>query len=238
MPAEENPHIINPASGFVASCGNRISPPKYKNGIGSTLPSTARALRINKILSQYSYRRGALNISLIQSFQADTIDTYAIAILPNLLKILDINPLPHFTLDKNSISLISDLKKKLQNYTGSMDNTDYNSVLYSYWMKELSEAMLKKTLPGDTERYYIMQSAEGEHFIGSMIRRWARNTDLSSEYCKRDENKALKTGHCLHNVLYSLLSAYKNVVGHYGKNEVKSKEYFFIRLIGNGNKGI
>jgi penicillin amidase len=81
VPQEQNPHVRNPAQGFVASANQLYADPTYPYYLGWDYTSFERADRINELLASAHDLRAEDMIRM----QADVLDIRARAVLPRLL---------------------------------------------------------------------------------------------------------------------------------------------------------
>ena len=74
---DQNPNISNPSSGYIVSCNNRINPRTiYFNSIGTTVPTTFRAWRAEKIINNFMEKGGKITLNDMKEMQNDTIDYF------------------------------------------------------------------------------------------------------------------------------------------------------------------
>ena len=224
-PTDENPHVINPKSGYIVSCNNMINPdPNSFNGIGTTIPSTARALRANGLIKMYLKLVKDLNVEHMKSIQNDVADLYAYRVTEQLVAILNRNQGEKWypSNDSKERAMLSKIMEMMPKWTGEMKADSEYALIYSLWYDELYSLMLHKQFPDKYERESITKSFFSDYFLGNMISDWALDKETDSEYCETAENKDF-SNKCAYNVLASALKAYQRIVAKYGTNEANWK---------------
>ena len=81
--------MLNPDKGWIATNNNRFSSFNSKTMIGTTLPTTARAVRIHKLLNNLvQTKSGQVEYQDFKDIMQDEVDEYAIHKKKNMISIV------------------------------------------------------------------------------------------------------------------------------------------------------
>jgi len=212
---EDNPHIINPKSGYISGCSGRINPLKEAfRSIGTTVPSTSQALRSDKLITSILKRSKELDKSHLEIIQSDSADLFAESILEKLLEIVEKHKGSYYNSESEEDKIMGKVLGMMPSWTSEMKNDSKYALIYSMWYKELSEMMLHKQFVDKNDQRFVAENFFSDYFLGSLVNNWANNKELDSEYCENNLNKN-KQNKCIYNVIESLVKAYNKIVDKY-----------------------
>lgn len=85
VPFESNPHILNPASGFIAAANNEIVDPSYPYHLSNHYEPPWRAMRLNQILSAQE----RFSVGEMERMQMDLFSVHARDLVPVFIRAFD-----------------------------------------------------------------------------------------------------------------------------------------------------
>jgi acyl-homoserine lactone acylase PvdQ len=214
-PPEDNPHVINPKSGYISGCSGRINSLKEGfHGIGTTVPSASQALRSDKLIASILRRSKELDRNHLEIIQSDSADLFAESILGKLLEIVEKYKMHYYNSESEEAKAMSKVLRMMPSWTSEMKSDSKYALIYSMWYKELSGMMLHKQFVDESDQRFVAENFFSDYFLGSLINNWSNNKELDSEYCENNLNKN-KQNKCIYNVIESLIKAYNKVIGKY-----------------------
>ena len=111
MNISEYTMMIDPSKGYIVSCNNKHSTDNSISGLGTTIPTTARAARATQIIEQYIKNHTKMGIEDFINMQNDSYDIYAKDMLPMFIKLLQQNKVDDQALQSNKYIYIYILRK-------------------------------------------------------------------------------------------------------------------------------
>lgn len=142
IPTEQNPHVKNPARGFVSSANQFPTDPTYPYYLGSRFASPERGIRINERLAKME----KATIDSLRLLQDDNFNVEARRVLPILMKILEQNPST-----KNMPAYATLAKWNFKN-----DPNEVAATIFERWVKELTTAIWEDDFPTKDEKAPMM----------------------------------------------------------------------------------
>lgn len=219
---EENPHVINPKEGFIVSCNNKINDGNAFHGIGSTMPSTARAVRAYNMLKEKIDKGEKITLDFPKEMQLDVVDESAKKLAHILLNLTEKYKNQFFTNNSKQMKVISKMSKMLMGWNGSFDKDSKAALVFNTWLECIYETLLNEYFPNKKDKLYIFTSFYNEHFLGVLATEWLNGTNLGSKMCRNKENYDSKLP-CIHNMLYALIKAYRYLNDKFGSSEANWK---------------
>jgi len=215
---EDNPHVLNPKKGFISVCGGRINPDLSAfYGIGTTVPSTAQALRAYKLTQGTLKRVGKANIDYMKALQSDITDLFAGEIIEKMIEVVNKYKAEYYTVDSKEDEVLSKLCDMLLRWTGEVRNDSKYALIYSMWHEEVFNSLFTEQLSFQ-ERQLIKENVFKDYFLEKMLMIWKEGYELDSKYCNNLNNKNIRYK-CPYNVIHSLLTVYNKVVNIHGNNK-------------------
>jgi penicillin amidase len=132
IPFEELPWSYNPPKGYVVTANNAVASPNYRHFIAGEFDFGYRARRIAAMIEG---AEGKLTVADVQAMQNDTLDEFALEVVPYLAA-LDIGD--------PAVAAARDL---LAGWDGRMDPDSAGAALYSYFWVALVEEALDDQIP-------------------------------------------------------------------------------------------
>jgi len=202
------------------SCNNRINPGKAFHSIGTTVPTTARALRASEILGRNLRERRPITAQGMKEMQNDVIDEFAKAIVPILKRLIDRHKLNFDDRNSTSFKILEKIATLLDKWNYQMMADSKFALVYNLLWEELYGMMLHKTIPDQFERESATHGFFSDYFLLNMIAEWGKGRELNSEYCanKLNEGKGKK---CVWNVIQAAVKVYETVVKECGEDDEK-----------------
>ncbi len=211
--------MINPKEGFVVTCNNKLASEKVKNGLGTSIPTTARAIRVRKLLLENIRAGKKLNVEIMKRIQNDVVDEYAALISPKLIEIVQKYKDKYFLPRSPEMKVINRTVEILRNWKGDMGKESKEALVYSTWYNELYNSMLRRVIRDEFERQSVISFFFSDHFIGNKVFHWAKGEQTRSILC--DTAESVDFSHpCIYNVVNAILRARRTIVKALGKNEV------------------
>ena len=218
MPRDSNPHVENPEEGFIVACNNKIT----KSGLGSTIPTTARALRASILLKELINSKQPVTLNHMKSMQTDLQDNFAAVILPKMLSLVTAHKQEIFAEGSKELKIISSLVDTLAKWDFTLLPNDKRALIYSMWYVEICKRLLREA-PGDEElRDAVLNSPYGQHVVGNLVTQWGRGENLDSTLC-HSERAPGSTQPCISLVVVALNRARERIVARFGANEVSTR---------------
>eukprot|EP00826_Nyctotherus_ovalis_P066488 TRINITY_DN982_c0_g1_i21.p1 TRINITY_DN982_c0_g1~~TRINITY_DN982_c0_g1_i21.p1 ORF type:complete len:791 (+),score=165.29 TRINITY_DN982_c0_g1_i21:152-2524(+) len=212
---EDNPHVVNPRSGYISGCSGRVNPLNEAfHGIATTVPASSQALRSHKLIASILKRSKELDRSHLEIIQNDVADLFAESILGKLLAIVEKHKAFYYHSDSEEDKAMKRVLGVMPSWTSEMKSDSKYALLYSMWHKELSEMMLHKYFVDEGEQRFAAENFFSDYFLGSLVNNWVEGKELDSEYCENSQNKG-KQNKCVHNVVEALVRAHKKIVEKY-----------------------
>ena len=142
IPQEENPHLVNPARGFVSSANQLPADTSYPYYLGGSFPPY-RGLEINRRLSSMS------NITPddMMKLQTDNYDVFAELALPLLLKNINRLSLGNDELDYLKILDKWDRREDIDEKGATLFELTWDSLEVKVWHDEFAKSGLDLMLP-------------------------------------------------------------------------------------------
>ena len=207
-----NPHVINPKKGYIVACNNRIA----QAGLGSTFPTTARAIRATNMLDEAIKANTKLTVDIMKKMQTNVVDEYAKIMLPHMLGIVE----KYKSVVYKVVPIeLDELCKNLKDWPYDMIPNDMRALIYNIWHSKLYESLLKQKFSDPNLREMLIDSPYTQDFLGKMLERWADGEELDSEICEDGHGAREK---CAHLVVSSLLETQEFIVSKIGRNKVRA----------------
>ena len=219
---EENPYVINPKEGFIVSCNNKINGGNGFHGIGTTIPSTARAVRAHNMIKEKIDKGEKIKLDFLKEMQMDVIDESAKKLAPLLLKLTEKYKSQFFAKDSKQMKVINKMSKMVIGWNGSFDKDSKAALVFNTWLEHIHDTLLQEYYKDQRERVHVLKSFYNEHFLGIFATEWLNGTNLDSKICRTKKNYDSKLP-CIHNVLYALLETRKYLKTKFGTNEANWK---------------
>lgn len=129
VPAQDWPHSLNPAQGYLASDNQKSTGPNYPYYIGSYYDPGYRARRINYLLDTTNN----INIAKMEKIQTDVLDTSAQAFVPYLLDAVA-NHSSSFTVPASMKSNWDTAISSLSNWNYYMFANESQPLIYDFFL--------------------------------------------------------------------------------------------------------
>jgi penicillin amidase len=136
IPNDELPHSYNPASGFVASANQRMTPPDFKYAVGFEWADPVRFLRITQVLEDAKARGAKLQVADMQTLQTDVYSLLA-KDLQGLLRGIAPAAAPDA---RAAVQLMLD-------WDGALRADSANAALFEYWVRDLQAELKTRLVP-------------------------------------------------------------------------------------------
>jgi penicillin amidase len=133
LPVDKLPHFFNPATGFVATANNRMTPEGYPFKVGFQWYSVYRARRIKEVLEQAKKSGKKLTVEDMEKLQNDLLSIPARELIGMLRKAAP-----------NSSDTAIQL---LLSWDATVTRESAAAVLFELWMQDVSAAVLQKVVP-------------------------------------------------------------------------------------------
>ncbi len=187
------------------SCNNQMNAGNAFNLVGSTVPTTSRALRAGQMLDTILRSGRKITEEDMRKMQTDTVDSFAQIIAPMLARLVRIHRKDFFEPGTKEYNILGELSGMLDDWDFGFRSGAIQPLVFSLFYEELYSRMLNKQLPNRFERNSATHSFFSDYFLGEMISAWDRNESLGSEYCDNEFTANSPARSCAHNLVFSLL---------------------------------
>lgn len=198
-------------------CNNKANGGDDFHSIGTTIPTTPRAVRATKVLREKIGRGEKVSVEFFKEMQMDTVDEVAKKLAPLLVSLTE--KYKDEVLGKGRTGTVDRMLGILAGWDGSFDEDSKEALVYSKWLDFIHSTLLHVYFTDVQERIDIIGSFFFENFVGKLADEWSKGQNLNSSYCINEYNKNKKIA-CMENVVHALEEAYKHIVSKFGKNEV------------------
>ena len=210
------------------SCNNLINSGSGFHSIGTTFPTTARAVRATKMLQEKIKNGEKVDTDFFKEMQMDVEDEFAKKMFPLLLSIVDDFKEDFFTKGSEEMEKINNLTYVLKKWDGKTTANSEEAVIYNVWVDCIFSGVLKKYFNGsEYERNSAVNNFFSNQFWGNMAKDWSNSKNLDSNFCK---DGTARNDSCAYNVVNSLLKTHGIIVSTLGKNEVECWLYLITTI--------
>eukprot|EP00826_Nyctotherus_ovalis_P047285 TRINITY_DN5421_c0_g1_i2.p2 TRINITY_DN5421_c0_g1~~TRINITY_DN5421_c0_g1_i2.p2 ORF type:complete len:245 (+),score=65.45 TRINITY_DN5421_c0_g1_i2:1704-2438(+) len=216
---EEMPHVINPKEGYIVTCNNRINGGNEFNSLGTTMPTTARAVRANNLLKDKISKGEKITLDFFKAMQGDVLNEMAKKQAPLFLSLAKKYKEQFFAPASEEMKVVDRMVRTMEGWNGSYDGDSREALIFNAWEKSMHDTMLLEYYSDPDERSDVLESFFIEHFLGKFATEWISGQNLASDLCRNKANKDSKIP-CIYNLLHSLLSAHSYIVKKFGPDEV------------------
>ncbi|GAB3993915.1 penicillin acylase family protein [Spirosoma daeguense] len=146
LPIPQLPNSLNPANGFIVTANNNLTPPNfpYRNAIGWTWSSPARAHRIEEVLQDGKRK----NLGDFMALQADYLSIPARTLVPLLQNLA--------STDNQTEQALSYLRR----WDYKLDPTSVAAAIYVAWEGQLKRAVYEQNVPKVARPYLTSLSSK------------------------------------------------------------------------------
>jgi penicillin amidase len=138
IPNDQLPHSYNPASGFVASANQRMTPQDFKYAVGFEWADPVRFMRITQVLEDAKARGVKLQVADLQALQTDVVSLLAKS-LQGLLR--DMAPGAANGPEAGvAVQMMLD-------WDAALRADSPNAALFEYWVRQLGEDLKARLVP-------------------------------------------------------------------------------------------
>ncbi len=204
------------------SCNNRINSGEEFNSVGTTVPTTPRAVRATQHLTELLRSGKKVSVSDMQKLQLDVIDVYGERLAPLMLKVVDKYEAELLEKDPARREIVKRMTQGLRGWNGETAMDSKSALIFSVWREQLGALMLKAYFTNEYERNSVMTSFFIDHFVGKQVKAWSEGKNIMSNFCA-ESFSSVKSLSCAHVVVQALLNAHALLVGELGSNEAQWK---------------
>lgn len=216
---EDVPHVINPKEGYIVTCNNRINGGSDFNSLGTTMPTSTRAVRANNLLKAKIAQGGKVTLDFFKAMQGDVLSEMAKKQAPLFLSLANQYKQQFFALGSAEMKVVDKVVRTLEGWNGSYDADSKQALVFNAWERSMHDMMLLEYYTDPDERSDVLGSFFIENFLGKFATEWINGKNLASDLCRNEANKDSKMP-CIYNLLHSLLSAHSYIVNKFGSDEV------------------
>ncbi len=145
LPFEDNPFVMNPQSGVIATTNNRLTDDAFPKNWSFEFGDDQRIQRAEKMLNQREFH----TLDSFIEIQTDTVSTSARTLIPLIAQDL-------WYFDEPSASGTAPRRRQqalelLANWNGDMTEHDPEPLIYAAWVRALQHRLTKDELTGKTD---------------------------------------------------------------------------------------
>lgn len=166
VPVKELPRSYNPEKGFIVSANNRHTSEHAKTDYGSTLMSTARAVRIDEMLQQKIDSGKKMTSEDMLEILQDTKDVVARRMTP---KLLSVSLEMHKVLTMEQQSDLEFVVEKLSGWDGDFDMENVGASLYIFAQRQMHKSLFAQYTQSVEERILFAGNYAFKDFFERLV---------------------------------------------------------------------
>jgi penicillin amidase len=218
IPDDETPYVINPKSGFIVSCNNKIVPFNYKYIVGNSITTTMRSMRGNEMIKERIASGKKADVEFMKEMQYDVMDVSARDLVPMLLKVVENSKHLYYEKGSTEDKTISKMQRLLSNWDFKQSGDSIGALVYNVWELEIMDNLLHQQVGNRWIRKTMVREPPAVHLFGRLIQNWIKGKELYNAYCINNIS-ATKQYPCAYITVQGLLTAFEKIVEEMGDEE-------------------